>query len=461
LSSWKGDRLKRFIADVPAKGDTFMMTRRTVLTGTLALALTALLGGSAHAQSSYAVTELAPLPKGSYGSFPLAVNSKDATNIRVIGRTLSTTTPQGFFWSTKTGMLVIPGINLGGGLTYTSRPRALNSLGEVVGQSVSSGSPGTGRALYWNDSVKRTVNLDPNGTIDSLAADINDAGVIVGESWQNGGAVVYWQPSGSSRGVYGPPLALSPLLFADGSPNGRTEQVNQINANSDILGRCRDANGIIHAVVWKNQGASAREPIYGAPADLGWPSEGLESYPRVMNNVGHVAAAWYNGQTGTTEQLLTSPGSSAHVLLDGLDANNDQVWGINDSGTMAGHAGILNASGNTELRAALWTPTGRIQLLGTLGGTHSRAYGHRFNGMGQTINNAGQVIGFSTLANGEYHGFRWDSVNGMRDLNRLTPDLKTFAYLKDAAGITDEGYIVGSGITAKGKNERAYLLTPR
>jgi probable HAF family extracellular repeat protein len=431
------------------------MTRRTALAGTLAILLTALMGStssSARAQSSYTVTELAPLPKGSYGSFPIAINSKDPTNIRVVGRTLSTTTPQGFFWSTKTGMLAIPAINLNNGPTYTTRPAAVNSRGEVAGSSVPSTSTTVNyRAIYYSVSGG-TVNLDPKSTTGSSAAGISEAGVIIGEV---GGKAVYWQPS--SPGVYSQPIPLSPLTLPDGSPNGRTEQVSQISPSGDILGQCRDGNDINHAVVWKNTGSSASAPIYGPPIDLGWPNGGMGSSPRIMNSAGQVVANWHNGQFLTN--FNTQPVDP--VLLGDLGANNSQVWGINDSGYMAGHSGIVNSSGGTELRAALWAPDGTITPLGTLGGTHSRAYSTRFYGLGHTINNAGQVIGFSTLTNGEYRGFRWDSTNGILDLNRLTPDLKTFAYLKDAAGITDEGYIIGSGITAKGKNERAYLLTPQ
>jgi probable HAF family extracellular repeat protein len=73
--------------------------------------------------------------------------------------------------------------------------------------------------------------------------------------------------------------------------------------------------------------------------------------------------------------------------------------------------------------------------LGTLGGT--RAYAH-------AINSAGQVVGGSTLANGNVHAFLW--ANGvMTDLGTLGGDYS------EAFGINDHGDIVGVSKTADGK----------
>ena len=69
--------------------------------------------------------------------------------------------------------------------------------------------------------------------------------------------------------------------------------------------------------------------------------------------------------------------------------------------------------------------------LGTLGGTSSSA---------AAVNNAGQVVGASTLANGEQHGFYWSPGTGMIDIFILGGTAST----SQASGINNLGDIVGS-----------------
>jgi probable HAF family extracellular repeat protein len=70
-----------------------------------------------------------------------------------------------------------------------------------------------------------------------------------------------------------------------------------------------------------------------------------------------------------------------------------------------------------------------ITPLGSFGGGISQAYG---------LNNAGQVVGASTLLNGDTHAFLWTQASGMQDLGTLSGDI-----LSVATSINNSGEIVG------------------
>jgi probable HAF family extracellular repeat protein len=77
-----------------------------------------------------------------------------------------------------------------------------------------------------------------------------------------------------------------------------------------------------------------------------------------------------------------------------------------------------------------------------------------------TINNLGQVAGWSTLtqpANGRYHAVRWPAAGVPQDLGVLgtTPE----SDFSEAVGSNDQGSIVGTSSTAAGE-EHAFLWTP-
>jgi probable HAF family extracellular repeat protein len=101
------------------------------------------------------------------------------------------------------------------------------------------------------------------------------------------------------------------------------------------------------------------------------------------------------------------------------------------------------APGPTEVSAPSFTtlPASYAPLdLGTLGGSHAYAL---------AVNNKGQIVGGSTLANGQNHAFLW--TNGsMKDLGTLGGDYS------EARGINDLGHVVGVSTTARGVS-RAFL----
>jgi probable HAF family extracellular repeat protein len=105
-----------------------------------------------------------------------------------------------------------------------------------------------------------------------------------------------------------------------------------------------------------------------------------------------------------------------------------RAFAISASGTVAGAA----ANGSGHYQAAVWSPSGSVQLLGTLGGSAGFAYG---------INGSGQAVGYSYDVAGRQRAFLWTG-SMLFDLNTLidAPGWELTA----AYGINDNGQIVGT-----------------
>ena len=128
---------------------------------------------------------------------------------------------------------------------------------------------------------------------------------------------------------------------------------------------------------------------------------------------------------------------------------------VNDAGVIVGSAWQKNGVGctNCEPRAVMWK-NGNVKILGVLAPPNvpymsSAAYG---------VNSHEQVVGRSTTDSlGHDHGFIWDVVRGIRDLNDLVPAGWTIQW---ATGINDAGQIVAIGSFGTGGQTLALRLDP-
>jgi probable HAF family extracellular repeat protein len=163
-----------------------------------------------------------------------------------------------------------------------------------------------------------------------------------------------------------------------------------------------------------------------------------------INDSGQVvgwAVLSYNGP----RQAFIYSSSGGIYGLGTLGGNESQALAINNLGQVVGWA---DASGGYQ--AFLHTGTGSLILsddLGTLGGDLSQAL---------AINNLGQVVGWAETGSDNNDAFLY-SNGSMLDLNSLIPSNSGWTF-QQATGINDNGQICGNGLCDG--QEEAFLLTP-
>ena len=216
--------------------------------------------------------------------------------------------------------------------------------------------PGIGASALYE-----VIDLGTFGGQHSHAADINDAGQVVGWAYDSSGArrAFLWE-----NGVMRDLGTLGGTYFTT---------ADDINDSGQIAGHSSDATGALHPFLWS----------HGVMQDLD-PGDQFPFYgpPVRVNNAGWVV---WTGQVGVlqtggplTRAFLWHDGASTQLATFG-DSGEGSAYAINDGG---------QAVGASNGHAILWDE-GSVQDLGI--------------GVATSINNRGQVAGASRI-----HAFFWD-----------------------------------------------------
>lgn len=264
---------------------------------------------------------------------------------------------------------------------YSSDALGINNRGEVVGCVRIDGKD---RGFIW-DRVSGMRYITPAG-VDNTPRDINDNGLIVGESFE------------SPQNMHGFTLDDVHGLQYTQTAAG----LIAVNNSGQAVGyTSRDGSG--NVAYWDTEGGEQDLGLRGSAYNIS--DNGM-----ITGCVDGRGFAW----------------DSVNRLTDiGALGNYGRTFGVNDSGQVSGT--IWQAGVKTQ--AFIWDKDHGMQMLGILPGSDES---HAIR-----VNNRGQVVGYCNL---RYvpRACVWDGINGMQALPAL------FSNGMCAAGdVNDDGWIAG------------------
>jgi probable HAF family extracellular repeat protein len=308
-----------------------------------------------------------------------------------------------------------------GGSDSQSQAYGINNSGQIVGESDSSDAAIRQRAFVYSGGTMQSLTslaTNPDHWDAWTATAISDNGQITGRVDPAGPAT---DPNHYFRYSNGT-LADLGLSY---SPHG-------INSSGQIVGLA---------------GAHAFLDTGGTITNLGtYVAYGINDSGQVVGDTGH--AFLYDG---TKHDLGT------------LGGHSSAAFGINAGGQVVGSSLL---AGNTIAHAFRYSG-GTMTDLGALGGSNVDSFALAINASGQIVGSTSSSSGDGTAAGGGPPGYciagsvcrAFLYSNGtMQDLNTLVDNSAAGWKLKEASGINDSGWIVGTGQGSKLFN--AFLLTP-
>jgi len=302
-------------------------------------------------------------------------------------------------------------------------------------------------SITWHNGVRTDLGALPGGNNSSIPSWSNDQGTVVGISNNNLFDPLTGFPEFS--GV----LWKGGKIFELGSLGGNGSFPNAINHRGQVVGFAlntipdSDVNGLtfagftlapfpvatqFRAVLWQD----------GVIHDLGTLGRGHDAAAFFLNNRGQVAGISF------IDTILTARGFPAQdpffwengtmVDIGNFGGTLGEPYWMNDRGQVVGYSTL--ADGNNH--AFFWDKKEGLKDLGVMpGGLFSTAF---------WINNAGEIVGFSDAAIG-LHAVLWKN-GAMIDLGSVAGDPCNFAQ-----SINSQGQIVGFGRADCFHEDHAFL----
>jgi probable HAF family extracellular repeat protein len=234
------------------------------------------------------------------------------------------------------------------------------------------------------------------------------------------------------------PAAAQKYAITDlGTLGGSKSFAYDINARGQIVGESETSEnggevGIppTHAFFWADDKIT----------DLGTLPGGRNSYAYSINQAGLAVGFSLTGSNSNGGAFLWGEEIGMTNLGTLAGGNLSGAYGINTASQVTGFSEFSGTQGLFD-HAFLWSG-GEMSDIGTLGYSYS---------YGKSINDSGQVVGYSGTADGAAHAFLWENGK-INDLGTLPGGSDSYANR-----INNMGEVVGQSITASGEYHAFFL----
>lgn len=329
-----------------------------------------------------------------------------------------------FFWTQTGGLRQLPAL----GARVDLAPQGINDSGVVVGHAGGGRSgPGGVRAFSWSPQTGVMTALDTLSSDTVLAYDyatggVSSTGQIFGTSLR--------QAAGQDQGIQRAVSWTSDGRVIDfGSPSSLTADsgLYDTNRSGQSTGWIRPPGGGAgtRAALWSSTGAITELPSFGGEIITG----------RFISDGGHVVGDG-TPPAGGSQAFFWAPGDPVLTRIETPNAGGmPSIAGVNSAGQVLG---VYHEPSTNRRVAFVWIQKGKridIAPLDPNAGAFQGEYP-------VAINSAGQVVGFTVTATGEYRGWVWTEKSGIVDLNDQLANAPAGTVIRQPVAISESGSIL-------------------